>query len=108
MGSRFNSSIRSKDHLRPKKIDGPGPGSYKLPSGLKTGKRTVSSHDSFKTTTFGNAKRGFVENNANPGPDRYDVNKFTEAAYTYSFPKGNRGELNKNNDVPGPDQYYRQ
>ena len=33
-GRRFNSSIRSKEHLRPKKVDGPGPGAYKLPSSV--------------------------------------------------------------------------
>ena len=27
-GSRFNSDIRSKEHLFPKKADGPGPGDY--------------------------------------------------------------------------------
>ena len=37
-GTRFNSSIRNKDHLRPKKVDGPRPGAYKLPSSIKTGK----------------------------------------------------------------------
>jgi hypothetical protein len=37
-GTRFNSSIRNKDHLRPTKVDGPGPGAYKVPSGIKTGK----------------------------------------------------------------------
>ena len=30
MGSRFDSDVRSKDHIRPKKVDGPGPGSYAL------------------------------------------------------------------------------
>jgi hypothetical protein len=27
-GSRFNSDIRSKEHLKPTKVDGPGPGDY--------------------------------------------------------------------------------
>jgi hypothetical protein len=34
MGSRFDSDVRSKDHLRPKKKDGPGPGSYALPGAI--------------------------------------------------------------------------
>lgn len=34
-GSRFNSSIRNKDHLRPRKVDGPGPGAYKLADTVK-------------------------------------------------------------------------
>lgn len=37
-GTRFNSSIRNKDHLKPTKVDGPGPGAYKLPGSVKTGK----------------------------------------------------------------------
>lgn len=36
MGSRFDSSVRSKDHIRPKKKDGPGPGSYNLGSTIRT------------------------------------------------------------------------
>jgi hypothetical protein len=47
-GSRFNSSIRSKDHLRPRKVDGPGPGAYKLPSSVKTGSRKDSQFDAMK------------------------------------------------------------
>ena len=37
-GTRFNSSIRNKDHLRPRKVDGPGPGAYKLPSSIQNGR----------------------------------------------------------------------
>lgn len=33
-GSRFNSSVRNRDHLRTRKIDGPGPGAYKLPGSV--------------------------------------------------------------------------
>ena len=33
-GSRFNSSVRNKDHLRTRKVDGPGPGAYKLPGSV--------------------------------------------------------------------------
>ena len=33
-GRRFNSSIRSKEHLRPKKVDVPDLGAYKLPSSV--------------------------------------------------------------------------
>jgi hypothetical protein len=35
MGSRFDSDVRSKDHIKPRKKDGPGPGSYEIPSALK-------------------------------------------------------------------------
>jgi hypothetical protein len=34
-GSRFDSDIRSKDHIKPRKKDGPGPGSYDLGSSVK-------------------------------------------------------------------------
>lgn len=34
-GTRFNSSIRNKDHIRPRKVDGPGPGAYKLPNSVQ-------------------------------------------------------------------------
>lgn len=34
-GSRFDSQIRAKPHLHPKKVDGPGPGDYIMPSSIK-------------------------------------------------------------------------
>lgn len=34
-GSRFDSDIRAKPHLNPKKVDGPGPGDYKMPSSIQ-------------------------------------------------------------------------
>lgn len=34
-GSRFDSDIRAKPHLKPKKMDGPGPGDYALPSSIE-------------------------------------------------------------------------
>lgn len=38
-GSRFDSQILAKPHLNPKKVDGPGPGSYDLPSSIKQNNR---------------------------------------------------------------------
>jgi hypothetical protein len=38
LGSRFDSDVRSKDHIRPKKKDGPGPGSYELQSSIRQAK----------------------------------------------------------------------
>ena len=38
LGSRFDSDVRSKDHIRPKKKDGPGPGSYELPGSVRIAK----------------------------------------------------------------------
>ena len=42
-GNRLESNIRSKEHLKPKKVDGPGPGAYKLPSSVKVVKRHPAS-----------------------------------------------------------------
>lgn len=42
-GSRFDSMIRAKPHLRPKKVDGPGPGDYKLPDSVKVHRRNANS-----------------------------------------------------------------
>jgi hypothetical protein len=53
-GARFDSSIRNKNHLRPNKVDGPGPGSHKLPSSVKTPRRPANSKFS---GTFGSAGR---------------------------------------------------
>ena len=70
-GTRFNSSIRSKEHLRPTKVDGPGPGAYKLPSGLKNGKRAVT-QENMKLSTFGNCDRNFSNLPKDiPGPGKY-------------------------------------
>ena len=55
-GSRFDSDIRSKGHLKPKKADGPGPGSYELPSGLKTYQGS-DTYNEKKKTTWGTADR---------------------------------------------------
>lgn len=43
MGSRFDSDVRSKDHINPKKKDGPGPGSYALPSSIKVVEKNPNS-----------------------------------------------------------------
>jgi hypothetical protein len=36
MGSRFDSDVRNKDHLKPRKFGNPGPGSYDLNSSIRT------------------------------------------------------------------------
>ena len=38
-GTRFNSSLRTKPHLKPQKVDGPGPGDYAAPDSVVTKKR---------------------------------------------------------------------
>ena len=57
-GTRFNSSIRNKDHIRPTKVDGPGPGSHKMPSSIIVKRRHPNSVD---RTTFGTSAREFVD-----------------------------------------------
>lgn len=42
-GSRFDSQLRAKPHLRPKKVDGPGPGDYKLQDSVQTKYRAMAS-----------------------------------------------------------------
>ena len=76
MGSRFDSDVRSKDHLRPKKADGPGPGSYDLPSCVKPGKQ-------LKNPTFGKAERDWSNlPKDTPAPNHYkNIVKHTETAY---------------------------
>ena len=65
MGSRFDSDVRSKDHIRPKKKDGPGPGSYVLPS-------SISVSQPRKKPTFGTAKRDWSDLPKNlPAPNAY-------------------------------------
>jgi len=67
-GNRLESNIRSKEHLKPKKVDGPGPGAYKLPSSVKVVKRHPAS---VNRTTFGTAGRDFVNAKDVPAPNRY-------------------------------------
>ena len=54
LGSRFDSDMRSEDHLRSKKKNGPGPGSYDLPGAVKVAKAA-------NVTSFGNATRGWSD-----------------------------------------------
>lgn len=74
-GSRFDSMLRAKPHLKPKKVDGPGPGDYKLPDSVKTKYRAeVSKQES----TFGNGRQRSASPGKrkqewiNPGPGNYN------------------------------------
>lgn len=106
MGSRFDSDVRSKDHIRPKKKDGPGPGSYTMPSSIRVAKVSPGSK---KGSTFGMAKRDWSDLPKNvPAPNNYYPNKFTEASHQYSFPKAMRtdeAKLYKESFTPGPGAY---
>lgn len=75
MGSRFDSDVRSKDHIRPRKRDGPGPGSYALPSSIKVARKE-------NKNTFGKANRDWSDLPKNtPAPNHYFPAKFTEASH---------------------------
>ncbi len=68
-GRRFNSSIRSKEHLKPTKVDGPGPGAYKLPSSVKINKRP---DNAVVQPTFGTSNRATLNlTKSSPGPGAY-------------------------------------
>ena len=84
MGSRFDSDVRSKDHIRPRKKDGPGPGSYELPSSIKVvrspSQSLNSTNSTAKKTTFGTAERDWSDlPKGIPAPNNYYPTKFTEA-----------------------------
>ena len=67
-GSRFNSSIRNKDHLKPAKVDGPGPGAYKLPGSVQVHKAHPAA---VSRTTFGTSAREFSDLPKDvPGPNK--------------------------------------
>lgn len=108
MGSRFDSDVRSKDHLRPKKKDGPGPGSYALPSGLNVYKSTSMDKEK-KKTSWGKAGRDWSDlPKGVPAPNNYNPNKFTEASHQFSFPKAAKADearLYKASFAPGPGAY---
>ena len=107
-GGRFNSSIRSKDHLRPTKVDGPGPGAYKMPSSIRTGKRTESHMDALKASTFGKSNRNFTDlPQENPGPGKYYPIQFTEASHGYTIPREvNDMKALESAKAPGPETYF--
>jgi len=62
MASRFNSDIRLKEHLHPKKSDGPGPGDYQMQSSIKNLPRHTKSQ---QISTFGKGKRDRSEDQWN-------------------------------------------
>lgn len=100
LGSRFDSDVRSKDHIRPKKKDGPGPGSYELPSSIRQAKQ-------LKNPTFGKAARDWSDlPKDSPAPNQYkNIIKYTETAYSYSIPKAAPLETEDLNQNPGPGAY---
>ena len=107
-GTRFNSSIRSKDHLKPKKVDGPGPGAYKLPGSVVV-KDEIKGE--FKTT-FGTSARNFIDlPQKTPAPNKYRPVHLTECSAAYTIPnpppQGTEQDSNliKQKLLPGPGSY---
>ena len=98
-GSRFDSQIRAKPHLRPRKTDEPGPGDYQLPSSIRTDRRHALSA---QRTTFGASARDARERMNQtarfPGPGAYDQlfpRPPQDRAFGndgYSFPKNDRSK----------------
>ena len=112
-GSRFDSQIRAKPHLRPKKVDGPGPGDYKLPGSVKIHRRNANST---QHSTFGGASREWSDLPQNtPGPTAYsqifpkppEHRAFSSDGF--AFPKdgekGGTGGFMKIAANPGPGSY---
>ena len=79
-GRRFDSQILAKPHLHPKKVDGPGPGSYIAPSSIRKNNRE---HGSYQDSTFGNGREvekkmgNLKQKFETPGP----------ASYNYMYPE---------------------
>jgi hypothetical protein len=91
LGSRFDSDVRSKEHLRPKKKEGPGPGSYELPGSVRVA-------NPLKSTTFGKAERDWSDlPKDSPAPNQYkNIIKHTETSYAFSIPKSTAGTMPEN------------
>jgi hypothetical protein len=102
MGSRFDSDVRSKDHLQWRKKEGPGPGSYDSKSCIKI-------ENPKKRPTFGTAGREWSDlPKHSPAPNAYYPSKFTEASHQFSIPKAMRSDeakLYKASFTVGPGAY---
>jgi hypothetical protein len=83
---RADSDIRSKDHICPKKADGPGPGSYGAKSSFQMRSPLKAQ------TTFGKAGRQSLHpKTSSPGPNQYSPDFKRETNLIYSFPKDEAG-----------------
>ena len=100
-GTRFDSALRAKPHLKPKKVDGPGPGDYKLHDSVQTKKRD---NNSAQISTWGTGREPDHDRNMMissnfvcPGPAHYnhvyaDVRPYPKPhqAEGYTFQQGIR------------------
>ncbi len=107
-GSRFDTDIRSKNHIKPKKVDGPDPGSYTMASSFNVYQPKAEDKDNKKTSWGKSTKDWSNLPKAGPGPNKYNPDKHTEASHSYSFPKATRTDkvsLKKAMETPGPNVY---
>lgn len=93
--------------MQPRKVDGPGPGAYKLPSGIKNGR--PKTYEASKTTTFGSCARNFINlPKDTPAPSAYHPVQNRESVPSYSFPKAIdnvQNQIDKESKLPGPGFY---
>lgn len=104
-GRRFDSSLRQKPHLKPKKVDGPGPGDYALASSIKKNTRSFAS---MQDSTWGTGRNPDWNPNKRkqemimPGPSHYN-HVYNDANFNripndgYRFPTALR-EIQKHRD----------
>ena len=92
--------------MHPKKVDGPGPGSHKLPGSVQIKHRHAAS---VNRTTFGTSSRAFDNlPKDTPAPNRYRPAQFTEASHGYTFaiaPLTDENKAQKQAMLPGPQNY---
>ena len=104
-GNRFERSF-GKNHLKPDKVEGPGPGSYKMANTVTVKSRHPSARI---RSTFGSSDRNFNDlPQFTPAPNQYRVAKFTEAAHSFTIPqspRSNGSQEAKQAMLPGPTSY---
>ena len=92
--------------MNPKKVDGPGPGAYKMPGSVRIKHRH---HASVNRTTFGTSCRAFDNLPKDyPAPNRYRPAQFTEESHSYTFaiaPLTDENKAQKQGMLPGPQNY---
>eukprot|EP00352_Strombidinopsis_acuminata_P005172 CAMPEP_0176366144 /NCGR_PEP_ID=MMETSP0126-20121128/20973_1 /TAXON_ID=141414 ORGANISM="Strombidinopsis acuminatum, Strain SPMC142" /NCGR_SAMPLE_ID=MMETSP0126 /ASSEMBLY_ACC=CAM_ASM_000229 /LENGTH=334 /DNA_ID=CAMNT_0017723445 /DNA_START=434 /DNA_END=1438 /DNA_ORIENTATION=+ len=94
-GSRFGEDIRAKPHLRPIKVNGPGPGSYKLHDSEEYSEEMLKAN---KIVLLVILKREWSQlPKKNPAPNAYSMTQHMGSEDAgrltgYSFPQGSRDD----------------
>lgn len=107
-GTRFNSSVRSTNHINPTKVDGPGPGAYKMPSSIRVNQNHPKS---VGRTTFGTSGRQYSDLPKDlPAPNQYRPVVFTKGSFSYTIPRppeidSKEIQISKQRMLPGPGSY---